>query len=171
MKKIALIYGFSSGLVMVGLFSLFFALGDNSPENYTFGEIVGYTTMILCLLAVFLGIRTYRDKHRNGIISFWQACKLGLYITFIASFCFGIYSYVLYEYITPDFLHEYYTYYEQQIRESGQPQEVIDEQLAELQAWGDLTYNTFFNGFIMFVTVFLIGTVISLVSAAVLKRR
>ena len=45
-------------------------LFDTDPPNYGAQEVVGYASIILSTVFVYLGIKRFRDKELNGIISF-----------------------------------------------------------------------------------------------------
>ena len=61
--------------------------------------------------------------------------------------------------------------YRQKIQTSGETQQVIAEQLARFESEAVLWNNSMLQAFIMLLTVFMIGILISLVSAAILKRK
>ena len=85
MKKIALIYGSISGLLMVLMFVITFYLMDQGILK-EHSELLGYATMIIVLSLIFFGIKSFRDKHSNGTITYWKGLKVGLAIASIASF-------------------------------------------------------------------------------------
>lgn len=58
---------------------------------------------------------------------------------------------------------------EQKILSSNASQATIDRQLDELQAYSEFMSNDFLQATVMFVTVFMIGIVFSLVSAAAMR--
>ena len=65
----------------------------------------------------------------------------------------------------------YSDFYREKIANSGLPASEIASQLADLDANMSLYMDPDFNSFVMFVTVFLIGAVVALVSAAILRRK
>jgi hypothetical protein len=79
MKKVVLVYGVLAGVALIILsIILQMSLGEHSM-------VTGYVTMVLSLLMVFFGIKSYRDQHNGGVVSFGRAFQVGLYITLIAS--------------------------------------------------------------------------------------
>ena len=146
---------------------------DLDEPNIATGEVVGYISMILSLLVIFFGIKTYRDKELNGVINYWQGLKAGLAIDFIASLMFGVYSYILLKFIMPEFVQEYYQFQIDKIKNSGKAQEQIASEIAHMEIY--MTHHIYstmeFQSFIMFATVFIIGLIIAIFSAAILYKR
>ncbi len=174
MKKIALKYGSLGGLVMVVLIMIpHWILGVPGKDyNFTTGEVLGYAAMILSLLGIFLGVKSYRDKQLNGIISFKKAFSAGLLINGIASFIFGLYTFFLFEFIMGDeYVESIYNYYVDQIQKSGASQDEIALQMGQMESMKGMMANGVFQGVVMFFTVFLIGLLIALLSAAILKKQ
>jgi hypothetical protein len=173
MAKKSLISGLSAGAILVGLFLLSYILFRNNtePNMLTVREIIGYTCMIIALTAIFFGIKSYRDKVLGGRITFGKAFMLGIGISAVAALIFGIYVYVLYGLISPDSIDKLMEAYRNKITTSGETQQVIEQELQKFESEAVLWRNTYLMSFIMFITVFLIGVLISLVSAAILKRR
>ena len=162
-----------AGIILAVVFFIPFVIfkGEALYNFFLVGEIIGYSTMLLSMLFVFFGIRSYRDTELSGSITFGQAILTGILISFIASIIFGIFTIVLYEVVAPDLGNEMLEFYRRSIIESGKSKEIIDGQLAELNAQAGLFNSSLFNGFLMFTTVFLIGFVIALISSFILKRK
>ncbi len=173
MTRPSLKFGLLAGIIMAVIFFLPFVIfkGQDLYNFFLVGEIIGYSTMILSMLFVFFGIRSYRDVELGGVISFGKAFVTGLSITFVASIIFGIFTVLLYTFISPNLGNEMIEFYKRSIMESGQPQQLIDKQIAEMESNRALYNNAAFNGFLMFATVFLIGAVIALISSFILKRK
>jgi uncharacterized membrane protein SpoIIM required for sporulation len=169
MVKKSLINGLIAGVVMVALFALSFVL--ISQKNLAAREIVGYSSMVFALTAIFFGIKSYRDKVLGGKITFGKAFLLGIGISAVAALIFGIYVYVLYAVISPDLMDKLIDAYREKIKASGQTEQVIQQELAKFEEESKMWHNIYLMSFIMFMTVFLIGLLITLVSAAILKRR
>ena len=165
-------FGLITGGFMVGLFMLFEVGIGIDNMSFTVAEVVGYITMILSLLGIFLGIKVYRDEKLAGNISFGKAFLFGTGVNLVAAFSFGVYSFMFFEFIVPDFTEKYNQYMIDQIKKSGQSQEVINQQIVQMREYMDHPFysSSEFQGFVMFATVFLLGLVVTLISAAILKR-
>ena len=57
MHKVVLKYGLIAGSIMVTLFAISALLVMENPENYTITEVIGFASIILCLMAIFFGIQ------------------------------------------------------------------------------------------------------------------
>ena len=84
MIKIVLRYGIIGGLI-VATPMVWRMLTAEPGEMPLYGMLVSYLVMIVALTTVFLGIKHYRDKVLGGVIKFGPAFLLGLGISFVAS--------------------------------------------------------------------------------------
>ena len=80
MLRTILKYGVIAGLVVGGfMVGTVAAFSGMPPLKY--GMLIGYTTMLIALSAVFVGIKQHRDVDRGGVIGFWPAFGVGLGVT------------------------------------------------------------------------------------------
>ena len=168
MKNTVLRYGIRAALTICVLFFLGWFLGKNT--SYDFQEIFGYASIVLSLLFVFFGIKHFRDRENNGIISFRKGLLIGILITLFASIAFGILDIVYAKYLNPNFHTEYYQQASEQLHNAYSG----DELQAKLQAMEKekiMFSNPFMSFLIMSLTVFLIGLIISLISSLILQRK
>jgi hypothetical protein len=163
--RFGLLYGAALG---IGFFVSHLILGAD-PNNFSTGEVVGYSVMIISSLAVIFGIKEYKERYNNGRLGFFVGLGIGLGITTIASAILAVYNWVYLEFINPNFTTVYLEYSEQQILSSGLSADVIEEQLAELAYFGDMMSSNYLQSMLMFVTVLIIGLLFSLTSAAVMR--
>lgn len=168
MHRSALRYGLiASGIMIIFIVVLYFLF---SPKTLLdLGEAFGYAIMVLSMTMVFIGIKRYRDNELNGSISFGQAFGMGVYIAFIGSFVYGVFEGIFYE--VSDFKEVYTDFYMDKINNSGATPEVINQQIAEFNQSMAMWDNSFSMGIIMFLTVFILGIIIALVSAAILRKK
>jgi hypothetical protein len=82
MKKIVLTYGLIAGAM---LSAMMLATVPFMEKIGDYGELIGYSTMVLAFLLVFFGVRSYRDNVRGGTVGFGRAFLVGLSIAFLAS--------------------------------------------------------------------------------------
>ena len=67
MKKNVLTFGIISGIVVSALMATsIFIMRDSG--DFSKGEIIGYTTMLIAFAFIFVGIKNYRDKIRNFLM-------------------------------------------------------------------------------------------------------
>ncbi len=173
MAKRTLVSGLIAGGILVLLFLLSHFLINNGMDAkmWEIGEIIGYSSMVIALSLVFFGIRAYRDKTLGGKITFTKALLLGVSISSVASIIFGIYVYLLFTVISPGLSGKMIEVYREKIRKSGETQQVIQQQLAQFEVESIMWNNPLFQALFMVVTVMLIGILISIISAAILKRK
>lgn len=136
-----------------------------------FGEILGYASMILALSSVFFGVKAYRDKQRNGIISFKDAFLNGLIIVVIASAIYVIGWMFYYPNFMPDFADQYQSQEITKIEASGLPQEQIEEKIHSLKTQMEYYKNPFVMAGVTFMEIFPVGLVIALICAFILKKK
>lgn len=153
---------------MFVLFLLSFLVFGNSTDFGT-REVVGYAAIVISLLFVFFGIRHYRDKENGGTLSFGKGLQAGVLITLIPAAVFGLFSVVHTEVIDPNFTETYYSHYLAEQQKMLSP-EKFEQVKAEFEAQRAMFENPVFNFFLMFLTVFVIGLIITVISSLVLKR-
>ena len=106
MKRNVWIFGTIAGLIITS-FALYSVRQCYTNPDFQSNDVVGYAGMIAVFSLVFIGVKNYRDKYNNGIISFGQAFKTGLYITLVASGTYVAVWLVDYYIFVPDFLDKY----------------------------------------------------------------
>lgn len=102
-------------------------------------------------------------------MSFGQGLKLGLLIVLFPSLAFAILNAIYVLVIDPSFVDTYYNYQVEQMKAST-PAEKFAEELKEMEDQKKMFSNPVVGSFIMFITVFAIGLIVSVISALVLKR-
>src|SRR5882724_2426629 len=90
MKKIVLIYGLIAGAIVGSMLLITMPLYESGTLHFENGQWLGYTTMVIALSLVFFGIKSFRDNHSGGKITFWNGLKVGLVITFVASAIYAL---------------------------------------------------------------------------------
>ena len=133
--------------------------------------LVGYTTMILAFLLVYFGIRSYRDNFGDGHISFGKAFVIGISITLISSLCYVVTWEIMYFKFMPDFMDKYGAYAIQKLQASGASAAAIQAKVEEFKRYKVLEDNPLTNAAMTFLEPFPVGLIITLVSAAILRRK
>jgi hypothetical protein len=169
MKKTVLTFGLISGIF--SSLMLFATLPFADKIGFDKGEFVGYTVIVLSFLLVFFGIRSYRDNAGNGHITFGKAFTVGFGITLISCVFYVATWEVMYFYLLPDFMDKYSAYMVQKLQASGASALVIAAKTQEIQKYKAMYDNPFTNAAITFLEPFPIGLVITLISAAFLRRK
>lgn len=152
MKRTVFIFG-SYGLVVA--FAIFLsALYFGKGLSYSAQEVLGYLSIIISLSFVFFGIKHFRDRENNGQVRFGKALLIGVLISLITALGFAIADYIYTAAINPDFFEEYRTTMQARGYEGEIPEFTSTSAAA-----------------IMFLTVALIGFIISLISALILQKK
>ena len=165
--RFGVLYGLALG---IAFFASYIIIGD-TPETFTTSEIVGYGIMILSSIAVFFGVLEARRNQLPDPFSFFKGLSVGLGITCISGFLFAIYNLIYLKVLNPQFTETYIAYTEDKIRSSGESNEIIQRQLEELEMYAEMMSNDFLQAGVMFMTIFLIGGMFSIASAAILKHQ
>ncbi|MGB5498613.1 MAG: DUF4199 domain-containing protein [Maribacter sp.] len=152
MKNIVLKYGGYGFVLSIVLFLLGLYFGKE--VEYSTQEVIGYLTFIASLVFVFFGIKHFRDKENNGKLSFGKGMMIGILISVITAMGIAIADLIYTTAINPDFLEEY----KADMVAQGYKGEIPD-------------YSSGFMAFIMFMTVLIIGLIISLLSSIILQRK
>lgn len=169
MLRIILKYGVIAGVVVGGLEIVTFAAFSGLPP-LKYGMLIGYTTMLIALSAVFVGIKRHRDVDRGGVIGFWPAFGVGLGVSFIA----GIFYVVAWEAVQAmldmDFAGSYGRAIIESERAKGASAEALAKLSADMAAFKVQYADPLFRLPMTFVEIFPVGVLVSLVSAGLLRN-
>ena len=169
MKKTILTFGLISGalssLMMVTTVPFAHRIGFDKAL------VVGYTTIVLSFLLVFFGIRSYRDNAANSQITFSKAFAVGICITLISCTFYVVTWEIIYFNFMHDFMNKYGAHMIEKLKASCASAAAIQAQLQQQKNFKELYENPFFNAAMTFIEPFPVGLVITLVSAAVLRRK
>jgi hypothetical protein len=143
----------------------------NGTMDFSNSEVVGYTSMVIAFLAVFFGIRSYRESAGGGSITFGRAFKVGILITLIACAMYVISWEIIYFNFLPDFADKYAAFSLDKMRAHGASATEIAEATQKMNDFKKLYANPLFNIAVTFMEVFPVGLIVTLVSAGILRRK
>ena len=169
MKKTILTFGLISGALISLMMGLTVPFQDKIGSGHSY--VIGYATIVLSLLLSFFGIRSYRDNAGKGQITFAKAFAVGISITTISCICYVVTWEIIYFNFMPDFMDKYSAHVIQKMQASGATDAAILTKTEELKKFKELYANPFFNAAMTFIEPFPVGLVITLISAAVLKKK
>jgi hypothetical protein len=160
------------GLIAGAIGSAFMGIGIRFFEKNQTGasQVIGYTSLLLSVSLIFVGIKLFRDKHNGGVVSFGKAFLTGLYISLIASTIYVVVWALEYNFIFPDFLDSYSAVTIAKTKASGASPEEMAEQLEQLAAYRDLYKNPVFFTLITYAQYLPGGLIGSLIAAWILKK-
>ena len=173
MKKNIIIYGLIAGIVVSSLMLVnvnYISHGEGSVD-YNTSLLIGYASMLIAFSIVFVGIRNYRDKYNEGVISFGKAFKIGLLMTLIVSTMYVVAWLIDYFFFMPDFMEKYSAHMLDKLKTSGASQMEIDKQTKEMAHFAVMYKNPFFNAMITYMEILPVGLIATLISSLILKRK
>ncbi len=168
MQKTIIKYGLSGLFTAAILFLLVILL--SSDLSYSAQEILGYATMLAALSFIFFSIKHYRDKENHGIVGFGKALLIGILISTLVGLGIAIADYIYTTIINPDFAEDFLVKSLQTLEASYSGSE-LETKKAELTQQMKDYGGSGFMAFMMFATVFILGFIISLISAFILQRK
>ncbi|HWW63005.1 MAG TPA: DUF4199 domain-containing protein, partial [Thermoanaerobaculia bacterium] len=171
MKKIVLTFGLISGAIVASLGAILMPLCMNGTIDYEKSEIIGYTTMFFAFLLVFFGIRSYRDNVRGGAITFGKAFQVGILMTLITCTVYVVSWEIVYFNFMPDFVEKYSAYMIARKQAGGASDVEIAKTVQEMADFKRLYANPLFNVGMTFMEIFPVGLLMTLLSAAILRRK
>jgi hypothetical protein len=170
MKRNVIVFGSIAALI-VTIFMVIATVMLYKNPDFEGSMLMGYTAMLVAFSFVFVGIKNYRDKYNQGLISFGQAFKLGLYITLIASSAYVVVWAIEYNFFMPDFMDKYSAIVINKARTSGASPAEMETTIAEMAKYKEWYGNPIFFLLLTYMEVFPIGLLITLISALILKRK
>lgn len=170
MKKNVIVCGLISGLIVSASLLIGITLCYNSG-NFEGNVILGFASMILAFSLVFIGIKNYRDKYNNGIISFGKALQVGLYITLVASTMYVVTWLIDYYLFIPDFMDKYSAHELMKIQNSGASSSEIAAKTKEINMMKEMYKMPVMVVLLTYMEILPVGLVVAIISALILKRR
>jgi hypothetical protein len=171
MKRIVLIFGLLSGAVLAGMIAVMMPLVMRGRISFDNAEVIGYSSMLVSFIFVFVGIRQYRETVGGGSVTFGRAFKVGILITLITSLVYVLTWQVVYYGFIPDFFDKYAAFTIEKMAAEGESAAAIATTRKEMAKFKELYQNPLFNMGVTFLEVFPLGLVMTLISAAILRRK
>jgi amino acid transporter len=170
MKKTVLTFGLIAGAILSAMMLLTIPFGTKIGWDHM--EVVGYTTMVLAFLLVFVGVRSYRDNVAGGTISFGRAVAVGALIVAIASVCYtATWQVIYYGGLAGDFQKVFHAQMVERAKTKGGTPEEIAARIAEADRFVANYQNPAVNVAFTLLEPLPVGLVIVLVSAGILRRK
>ena len=169
MKKIVLTFGLISGVMISVLMDGSVLIASKTSFGHSMA--FGYTMMVASFLLVYFGICSYRDNVLSGQISFGRALACGLLITAITCACYVATWEVVYFRFLPHFVDGYFAAQVRHVQTSGLNPATTAAQISAIRHSQQLYQNPFVNMAYTLIEPLPVGVVITLVSAALLRRK
>ena len=169
MKKTVLTFGLIAGVIISVLMGGSLLLADKIGSGHSMA--LGYTIMVASFMLIYFGIRSYRDNILAGQISFGRAFVCGILITLVTRVCYVAMWEILYFNYMPHFMDGYFAAQIHQVQAAGLDSATIAAQIAAIQHSQELYQNPFVNIAYTIMEPLPVGLIITLISAAVLRRK
>jgi hypothetical protein len=171
MKKIILTYGLIAGAIVSAMMLISMPLYNKGVINMDYGELIGYTTMVIALSMVFFGIKSFRDNHQNGAITFGKGLQVGLLISVIATLMYAFAWEITYSRMSEEFTQKMSERHIEKIKAGGATEAEVQAAKKEMASFVEMYKNPFVRFGMTTMEIFPVGLVISLLSAGLLRRK
>ena len=170
MIRTLLLWGTVAGLIVGSiLFGTTVAMADH-PPSMGIGMAIGYTSMLIALSAIFVGVKRHRDDALGGVIRFWPAFGMGLGISVVA----GVFYVLAWEAALAvtglDYGAKFAEHLIAQRRAEGASATELARITAEMKAFSVQYADPLFRMPMTFTEIFPVGVLVSLISAALLRK-
>jgi hypothetical protein len=169
MKKTVLTFGLIAGFIVSVLMGGSLVLADRIGSGHSMA--LGYTIMVASFLLIYFGIRSYRDNTLHGQISFGRAFACGILIALVTTVCYVVMWEVLYFNFMPHFMDSYFAAQIHEVQSAGLDSATTAARVAAIQHSQQLYQNPLINMAYTFMEPLPVGLLISLISAALLRRK
>jgi hypothetical protein len=169
MKKTVLTFGLISGAICAMMMLATVPLADKI--GFDKGAVIGYTTIVLSALLVFFGVRSYRENVSSGRLTFGRGFAVGILITLLSNLCYVVTWEAVYFKFMPDFADKYSAHMIERAKSSGASEEKILQAMQEAKQFKEMYNKPVVNVALTFAEVFPIGLTVTLLSAAILRKK
>ena len=169
MTKTVLTIGLLSGVLSAVLMTANMLFIDDI--GFDRALYVGYTVIVISFLFVYFGIRSYRDHVLGGRISFAKGVQAGILITLISCLFYVAAWLLTYPRLFPDFADKYAAYMVEDQRASGASPAEIERTIQQGEEIKQMLQDPLMNAAVTFTEPFPVGLLVTLISAAVLRKQ
>ena len=163
MKKLILVYGAISGLVVIVINTFSYDLGISSTW-------LGFLVMFIAFSAIFFAVKQYRDESLGGVIRFGTGFLVGIGITLVASVVYVLVWEIYLAMTDYAFVDDYIRSVVEGQEAAGASPEEMAATIADMETMREQYANPIVRLPMTFVEIFPVGLLISLISAFVLKE-
>jgi hypothetical protein len=143
----------------------------NGLDHGIRGFVFGYTAIFLSFLLVYFGIRSFRDNQGHGQITFARGFAVGILITLISCAFYVVTWEVLYFNFMHGSMDSYFAHQIEKVQASGASAAAIQAQVAQIRQSKTMYENPLWNAMYTFIEPFPVGLLITLISAALLRKK
>ena len=169
MKRVVLVFGLLSAALSAAMMCA--TVPFMHKIGYDKGLVVGYTAIVISLLFVYFGIRSYRDNIGAGRISFGRAFSVGILISLISCVGYVAMWELLYFNFLPGFMDNWTTYAMDTLRASGATEASLAAKAAEMAEVKKIMDSPIMGPLMVFIEPFPVGVLVTLISSLVLRKK
>jgi hypothetical protein len=170
MKKNVIVFGLIAGLI-VSTLMIFSMVRHSSNDSLEHSMVIGYASMVLAFSFIYVGIKNYRDKYSDGLITFGKAFKIGLYISLIASTIYVIVWLIDFYVFIPDFMDKYVAQALREAKSDGASATELAKMTKEMAFNQKLYKYPIMVILYTYLEILPVGILVSLAAAFILKRK
>ena len=170
MKRNVLIFGSLIG-VLLSINMVYMVYQCYTDPNYNHNIVLAYAIMLVLLSPVYFGIKNYRDKQLNSIISLGGAFKCGALIVLLGATIYVITWLFAYYIFVPDFMDKYTMQELKRMVSSGAPIAEISRTQKEMESYKEMYKNPFWVIVMTYIEVLPLGLLVAFISALALKQK
>jgi hypothetical protein len=168
MKKTVLTFGIISGLLSSAM--MLATVPFMERIGFDRGVVFGYTAIVLSFLLVFFGIRSYREQS-GGSLTFGRGFTVGILITLISCVFYVLTWQFVYFKLNTGFADQYTAYAINKARSGGATDQAIADLRQQMADFKVMYDKPLINAAFTFVEPFPVGLLVTVVSAAVLRKK
>jgi len=176
----AIFFGLLFGVIMILEFFIFKNFDVDSVKNSVLATISSlFNYLVFPVGFVLLSVFRFKNKYNQGYISFSEVLRIGVATTAIAALILGLFSYVYYNYISPEFIDQTIEKMraisllqrQEMLQQGATATEIISIEDIEQQLVGArISMQSFFSVAVTIVLYSVIGIVSSIIIAAFVKK-
>lgn len=157
-------YGLIYSGVGIGTSLLLFGLGMEKDEVVQ--KVLNFVNIAIPAVVIFLGIRVARAQEGNGFITFGTGFSTGIIITVIGGLITTLYTYLYFKILNPGMITYIKMKQEEEMIKRGMTDSEVELMADTMEFWANPGMMSAF----VLIGIILLGLVITLISAAILKK-
>lgn len=169
MKRSVLIFGLILGTILTVHMLYAVNLVYHKPA-FESNDFIGYVFLIGACSLTFFGIRYYRNKQLDGVITLGKAFKTGALIAFLGATMYVVVWLFYYYLFIPDFLDKYIEHVIIEANRDGATATELAETTEWMEFFRKLYKYPIMVILISYMEVLFIGLPVAFVSALILKK-
>jgi hypothetical protein len=170
MKRTILIFGSILGVILAGN-AVYMVSWICRDPYFKSNDVLGYAAMVIVFSLIFFGVRNFRNKQMNGVITLGKAFKTGALIALLGSTIYVVVGLSYYYLFAPEFMDQYTLHVLHSATLDGATETQLAAKVQEMEQFKTMYKNPLFVVLITYTEVLPIGLIVAFISALILKRK